>query len=232
MAAASAAVTPAAALGSAAERPLLGQTQWGLVVNEVGLALFFDGFTLNGFSVNGLTVNGFTRNGLTVNGLGFGGGLARGGRFRLGGRCLRPGFAGLGGRRRFGFGGRLLGFGGRLFDFGGARLPLILFQVFEEVGDVEEGVAVEPDVYKRRLHPGQDPGDAAFVNAADQPKLFFPLNVDFDNLTLLHQRDLGLVGGGRNHHFLGHADSSLGRGVRGAPQRLAFRVFPSALVVS
>ena len=44
-----------------------------------------------------------------------------------------------------------------------------LFDLGEDVGDVEKPVAFEADVDEGRLHPGQDPADATFVDVADQP---------------------------------------------------------------
>ena len=44
---------------------------------------------------------------------------------------------------------------------------VVLLDVFEHVADVEKGVGIEADVHKGRLHAGEHPSDAAFVNAAD-----------------------------------------------------------------
>jgi hypothetical protein len=61
------------------------------------------------------------------------------------------------------------------------RMPMIvIFQVFEDVADVEESVAIEPNVHEGRLHTGKDAGNFAFVDAADEREFFFALDVNFD----------------------------------------------------
>jgi hypothetical protein len=57
---------------------------------------------------------------------------------------------------------------------------IVVLEILEDVTDVEEGIAVEPNFDERRLHAGEDAGDFAFVNAADEGELFFALNVYFD----------------------------------------------------
>jgi hypothetical protein len=57
---------------------------------------------------------------------------------------------------------------------------VIIFEVFENVADVEERVAIKTDVHESRLHSGKDAGDFSFVDAADQRELFFALDVNFD----------------------------------------------------
>src|SRR5271156_6522602 len=56
----------------------------------------------------------------------------------------------------------LLGF---LFD-GGDDVVEVL-DVFQEIADVEEGVAIEANLHKGRLHAWQHPRDFAFVDASD-----------------------------------------------------------------
>ena len=74
------------------------------------------------------------------------------------------------GRRRGNGGLRLL-----------VRMPgIIVFEVFENIADVEKGVAVETNVHEGGLHAGKDAGDFSFVDAADEREFFFPLDVDFD----------------------------------------------------
>jgi hypothetical protein len=57
---------------------------------------------------------------------------------------------------------------------------IVVFEVFEYVANVQEGVAVQSDVNEGRLHAGQDAGNSAFVDAADQRELFFALDVNLD----------------------------------------------------
>ena len=61
------------------------------------------------------------------------------------------------------------------------RMPVIVvLEVFENVADVEESVAIEANVHERGLHTGEDAGDSSFVNAADEGEFFFALDVNFD----------------------------------------------------
>ena len=61
-----------------------------------------------------------------------------------------------------------------------AMVVIVVLEIFEDVADVQKCVAVQSDVYERRLHTRKHAGNAAFVDAADQRELFFALNVDFD----------------------------------------------------
>lgn len=63
----------------------------------------------------------------------------------------------------------------------GVRVAVIVvFQIFENVADVEERIAIEADVNESGLHAGEDAGDSAFVDAANEGELFFALDVNFD----------------------------------------------------
>ena len=57
---------------------------------------------------------------------------------------------------------------------------IVVFEVFENVADVEERVAIQADVDERRLHARQNARYFSFINAADKRELFFALNVDLD----------------------------------------------------
>jgi len=57
---------------------------------------------------------------------------------------------------------------------------IVVLEVFENVADVEEGVAVETNIDESRLHAGEDAGDFSFVDTADEREFFFPLDVNFD----------------------------------------------------
>jgi hypothetical protein len=48
---------------------------------------------------------------------------------------------------------------------------IVIFKIFENVADVQKGIAVEADIDKGGLHTGEDAGDAALVDAADQRRL-------------------------------------------------------------
>ena len=57
---------------------------------------------------------------------------------------------------------------------------IVVFEVFENVADVEEGVAVQADVDESRLHARKDARYFSLVDAADKRELLFALNVDLD----------------------------------------------------
>jgi hypothetical protein len=57
---------------------------------------------------------------------------------------------------------------------------IVIFEIFENVADVQEGVAVQADVDEGRLHARKDAGDAAFVNTPDQREFLLALNINFD----------------------------------------------------
>jgi hypothetical protein len=57
---------------------------------------------------------------------------------------------------------------------------IIIFEVFENIADVQESVAIETDIHESRLHARKDAGNFSFVDAADESELFFALDVDFD----------------------------------------------------
>jgi hypothetical protein len=87
------------------------------------------------------------------------------------------------------------GFAGKQFDNIGRRgrergrsgrcvgvrvAVIVVFQIFENIADVEESIAIEADVNESGLHAGEDAGDSAFVDTANEGELFFALDVNFD----------------------------------------------------
>jgi hypothetical protein len=54
---------------------------------------------------------------------------------------------------------------GRTLVLGDHVIEFLYF--FQEVGDVQEGVAIEADLYEGRLHAGKHAGNFSFVDAAD-----------------------------------------------------------------
>src|SRR5439155_599180 len=61
------------------------------------------------------------------------------------------------------------------------RVPVIVvFEIFENIADIQESVAIQTDVHESGLHAWQNAGNFSFVDAADESELFFPLDVDFD----------------------------------------------------
>lgn len=61
-----------------------------------------------------------------------------------------------------------------------AVIVVVVLEIFEDVTDIEESVAIETDIDESGLHSGEDAGNAAFVDAADEREFFFPLDVNFD----------------------------------------------------
>ena len=53
------------------------------------------------------------------------------------------------------------------FFLGGGYDVVEFFEIFEEVADVEESVAIEPDFDEGRLHARQHASDTAFVDTSD-----------------------------------------------------------------
>jgi hypothetical protein len=87
------------------------------------------------------------------------------------------------------------GFAGKHFDNVGRRrrigghsgggigmsvAVIVVFEIFEDIADVKESIAIEADVNESGLHAGEDAGNSAFIDAADEGELFFALDVNFD----------------------------------------------------
>jgi len=51
--------------------------------------------------------------------------------------------------------------------FSGGNDVVEFFDVFEEIADVKESVAIEANLDEGRLHAGKHASDAAFVDATD-----------------------------------------------------------------
>jgi hypothetical protein len=56
---------------------------------------------------------------------------------------------------------------------------IIIFQVFENVADVQEGITIQADIDEGRLHAREDASDAALIDTADERKFFFALDINF-----------------------------------------------------
>src|SRR5271165_194410 len=89
------------------------------------------------------------------------------------------------------------------------NLPEFLFPFFftgqlQEVGNVKKRVPLQPDINERRLHAGKHARDTAFVDGSCEGVLIFPLEKDFGELIVLHQRHFGFVWRGGHVKFLIH----------------------------
>jgi hypothetical protein len=86
-----------------------------------------------------------------------------------------------------------------------ARLePVELLGGRDDLGDVEEGVALEADVNEGGLHAGQHLRHPALVDVANDAALAFPLDEDLDDLVVLEDGDPRVVGAGGDDHLLVH----------------------------
>ena len=70
--------------------------------------------------------------------------------------------------------------GGSGGGIGMSMAVVVVFEIFEDIADVKESIAIEADVNESGLHAGEDAGDSAFVDAANEGELFFALDVNFD----------------------------------------------------
>lgn len=108
-------------------------------------------------------------------------GLRRGGRrgnaFYLSRRCAQPRL--------------LLQARHRLFHAGDDFV--VFLAVFKEVGNVQEGVAVQPDIDECRLHAGQDAFHPALIDRAGYGVFLGPLVVNLSQLVVFEDGDLRLV---------------------------------------
>ena len=82
----------------------------------------------------------------------------------------------------------------------------VLGQLLEDVGDVEEGVALEAEVDEGRLHAGQDPGDPALVDAPRDAAVGLALDEELGDDPVLEEGHLRLVGGGVDDEIPGHGE--------------------------
>ncbi len=64
---------------------------------------------------------------------------------------------------------------------------IVILEIFENVADVEEGIAIEADIDESGLHAGEDASDFAFVDAADEGELFFRARCKFRLTDLLQE---------------------------------------------
>ncbi|MGB9481070.1 MAG: hypothetical protein WBS21_21955, partial [Candidatus Acidiferrum sp.] len=56
-------------------------------------------------------------------------------------------------------------------DYGRVGMAVIVvFEIFEDVTDVQEGIAIEANVHESGLHARQNASDFSFVDAADERK--------------------------------------------------------------
>jgi hypothetical protein len=57
---------------------------------------------------------------------------------------------------------------------------VVVFEVFENVADVQKRIAVQADVHESGLHAREDARDFSFVDTADERKFLLALDVNLD----------------------------------------------------
>ena len=72
---------------------------------------------------------------------------------------------------------------------GGLLLGLFHFLGRQQVFDVQEGGAVEPDIDEGGLHAGQHSGDSPEVNASDRRAILAPFEIELTQDAVLDQAD-------------------------------------------
>src|SRR5207237_2827615 len=94
----------------------------------------------------------------------------------------------------------------RIFEVDVVRaVVVVLLESVDDVGDVEEGVALEAEVDEGGLHAGQNFGDAAFIDVADDGAVARPLDPQLDDLPLVENGDPRLVPGRIDHDLPRHS---------------------------
>jgi hypothetical protein len=53
------------------------------------------------------------------------------------------------------------------FSFYGSNNVVVIFEIFQEIADVQKSIAIQADVYEGRLHAGKHARDTAFIDTAD-----------------------------------------------------------------
>jgi hypothetical protein len=76
---------------------------------------------------------------------------------------------------------------------------LIFLVIFEEIGNVQEGIAFQANVHERRLHAGKHPRNPAFMNTTRQRVFLLALKINFDKLIVFEYRHASLVAIRGNH---------------------------------
>ena len=93
--------------------------------------------------------------------------------------------------------------------------PVELLDGVDDLGDVQERVALETDVNKGGLHAGEHLRDPALVDIADDAPLPLAFDEDLDDLILFEDRDTRVVIARGDDHLLVHWNSRSG-GIRRA----------------
>ena len=90
----------------------------------------------------------------------------------------------------------------------GRQLVELLHRI-DHIVDVEEAVALEPDVDEGGLHAGEDLRDPALVDVADNPALPLAFDEHFGHEVVFENGHHGLVAIGGDDHLLVHCHEPL-----------------------
>ena len=124
------------------------------------------------------------------------------------------------------------GFWRRLVGLFVARLqPFEFLDCVDDLGDIEERVALQADVNERGLHAGEDLRDPPLVDIANDTARLLALDEDLDDLIVLENGDPCVVVARGDDHLLVHGNNSGERAAlagRAAPIARGRRVGPKA----
>ncbi len=110
------------------------------------------------------------------------------------------------------------------FLLNGADYRVVLFVVFEEIGNIKERVALQSDVHERGLHARKHARHPAFMDAPGEGIFFFALVEDFHQLIVFKDRYFRLMPAGSDDKFFGHANFSRWAPWRARPERIRTRI--------
>ncbi len=84
---------------------------------------------------------------------------------------------------------------------------VIFFLVLVEVGNVKEGITIEADIHKRRLHAGEHAANPPLIDTAYQANVGIAFEIHLDQLVVFQHGHLRLVRRRGNIHLLRHGNS-------------------------
>ena len=93
-------------------------------------------------------------------------------------------------------------------EFSGRSFALVadlqIFDGFGQIGNMQKAGALQANVHKSGLHPGQHLIDAAFDDVPHRAALARPFNVHILQNAAFHYGDAGLVGGYIDENLFAH----------------------------
>jgi hypothetical protein len=95
--------------------------------------------------------------------------------------------------------------------FGQLELRASEVGVVDDVGDVEEGRLVQPDVHEGRLHAREHPDHAALVDVADDALVLLTLEIELRDVAILDERHARLAAGRVDQEDAAHGGTPCAR---------------------